>query len=91
VLFFGNKTGFAPESTLIKGNSTRVALLFRIRRAFSMMLRSIVKGDVPYGTFWWSFRSSRWTPSEFEGWTTGKRTPIVPPLRTWFRRAEPDE
>jgi hypothetical protein len=85
VVLFGNVTGFAPEWTLIKGGSKRIALLFRIRRALSLGVRSIVYGDVPLGRFWLGWRETRWTPSGFEGFTTKKRRRIVPPISEWFR------
>jgi cellulose synthase/poly-beta-1,6-N-acetylglucosamine synthase-like glycosyltransferase len=86
VLGFGNVTGFAPEATLVRGGSYRLALSYRIRRAFSLMLRSIVVGDVPLGWFWLGWGKTEWTPNGYEGWTTKRRpAPIVPPLRQWFR------
>ena len=78
MLFFGNKTGFAPETTLVKGGSARIALLFRLRRAWLVAWRSLLHGDVPFGAFWWGWRETPWTPSGFEGWTTGKRRAILP-------------
>jgi hypothetical protein len=87
VLFFGNVTGFAPESTLIRGGSTRIALLSRVRRAFALALRSVVWGDVPLGAFWVGWRETAWTPNGFEGFTTHKRRSTVPPPRLWFRRS----
>jgi hypothetical protein len=78
VLFFGNQTGFAPEWTLRKGGSVRIALLFRLRRAALLAIRALLHGDVPLGTFWLGWRETPWTPSGFEGWTTGKRRSILP-------------
>ncbi len=89
VLLFGNKTGFAPETTLVKGGSARLALLFRLRRAFLLAVRSVVKGDVPFGAFWFGWRETDWTPSGFAGWNSGKRKAIVPPMREWFREKPP--
>jgi len=86
VLLFGNVTGFAPESTLIKGGSVRLALLARLRRAFSLAVRSVVYGDVPLGRFWLGWGETSWTPSGFEGFTTKRRRRIVPPLTAWFRK-----
>jgi hypothetical protein len=85
VLLFGNVTGFAPETTLIRGGSVRIALLFRIRRAFLLTIRSIVCGDVPLGTFWFGWQKTPWTPSGYEGWTTKNRGSILPPVSKWFR------
>lgn len=84
VFLFGNVTGFSPEWTLKRGRSVRVALLFRVRRAFSLWLRSVFVGDVPFGAFWFGWRETKWTPSGFDGWTTGKKPrPIFswPPIR----------
>jgi hypothetical protein len=86
VLLFGNVTGFAPESTLIKGGSVRIALLSRLWRAFSLTVRSVVYGDVPLGRFWLGWGETSWTPSGFEGFTTKRRRRIVPPLTEWFRK-----
>ena len=89
VLLFGNKTGFAPESTLLKGGSARLALLFRLRRAFLLTVRSIFHGDVPLGGFWLGWRETPWTPSGFEGWTTGKKPRAIFswPSLAWLRGA----
>ena len=87
VLGLGNRTGFSPEQTLLKGGSTRLALLFRLRRWLLVSVRALVVGDVPFGRFWFGWRETRWTPSGFEGWTTGRRRGIVPPLRDWFAAA----
>jgi hypothetical protein len=73
VLLFGNRTGFAPESTLIKGGSQRVALLFRLRRALLLAIRSVVRGDVPFGAFWFGWHETPFTPNGFEGFTSGKK------------------
>jgi hypothetical protein len=87
VLIFGNVTGFAPETTLIRGGSARIALLSRVRRACALAVRSVVWGDVPLGAFWLGWRETAWTPNGFEGFTTHKRRATVPPLRRWFRRS----
>jgi hypothetical protein len=73
VLLCGNITGFSPEWTLKRGGSVRIALFFRLRRAALVMIRSVLYGDVPLGTFWFGWRETPWTPSGFEGWTTGRR------------------
>jgi hypothetical protein len=73
VLLFGNVTGFSPECTLKRGRSTRIALLFRVRRAFLLLLRSVTCGDVPFGAFWFGWGETPWTPSGFDGWTSGKK------------------
>lgn len=87
VLLFGNVTGFSPEWTLIRGGSARIAILFRLRRAFLLAIRSVVAGDVPLGRFWLGWRENRWAPSGFAGWTTKKRRSIVPPVSRWFARS----
>jgi len=85
VLLFGNITGFSPETTLKRGGSVRIALAFRVRRALLLAVRSVVVGDVPLGWFWLGWRETTWTPSGYEGWTTGERPrSIVPPLSQWF-------
>jgi hypothetical protein len=79
LVFFGNKTSFAPEWTLMKGGCERVAIAFRARRFVALALRSLIHGDVPVGTFWLGWKETSWTPSGFEGWTTGKAPrPILP-------------
>jgi len=81
-------TGFAPETTLIRGGSHRLALAFRLRRALSLVVRSAVMGDVPLGWFWLGWGATPWTPSGYEGWTSGKRpSRIIPPVALWFGRA----
>lgn len=81
VLLFGNRTGFAPEQTLLKGGTTRIALAFRLRRAALLSLRAIVHGDVPFGAFWLGWRGNEWVPGGFEGWTSGRRRSILGPER----------
>jgi len=90
VFLFGNVTGFAPESTLIRGGSTRIALLFRVRRALLLATRTLLVGDVPFGKFWFGWRETPWTPNGFEGFTSKKKPrSILPPRSEWFRRAAP--
>jgi hypothetical protein len=85
VFLFGNVTGFAPETTLIRGGSTRIALLYRLRRAFLLMLRSVLVGDVPFGKFWFGWRETPWTSSGFEGFTSKNRQrKIIPPRSSGF-------
>jgi cellulose synthase/poly-beta-1,6-N-acetylglucosamine synthase-like glycosyltransferase len=89
VFLFGNVTGFAPESTLIRGGSSRIALLFRVRRAFLLATRTVLVGDVPFGKFWFGWRETPWTPNGFEGFTSKKKPrSILPPRSEWFRRAK---
>jgi hypothetical protein len=73
VFFFGNSTNFAPEWTLMKGRTERIAILFRVRRFVALCVRAVVYGDVPFGSFWFGWSETRWTPSGYEGWTTGKK------------------
>jgi cellulose synthase/poly-beta-1,6-N-acetylglucosamine synthase-like glycosyltransferase len=73
VFLTGNVTRFAPESTLIHGGSERLALFARLRRAVALTVRAALYGDVPFGTFWFGWDQTRWTPSEYQGWTTGQR------------------
>ena len=70
VLWRGNITGFAPEQTLIRGGSSRIALYFRVRRALSLAVRSVLIGDVPLGRFWFGWSETPWTPNGYEGWTS---------------------
>lgn len=92
LLFFGNKTNFAPEWTLAKSGCQRVAIGFRLRRFFALALRAVIHGDVPLGLFWLGWTETRWTPSGFEGWTTGKAPraivalPSLPSLAALGRR-----
>lgn len=73
IFLFGNSTNFAPEWTLMKGGCERVAISFRLRRAILLAIRAVVRGDVPFGAFWFGWKETAWTPSGFEGWTTGKK------------------
>ncbi len=77
LLLFGNPTKFAPEWTLVAGRTSRVALMYRTRRFFSLTLRAALHGDVPLGSFWFGWLDTKWTPNGFEGWTTGKKPRAV--------------
>jgi cellulose synthase/poly-beta-1,6-N-acetylglucosamine synthase-like glycosyltransferase len=90
IFLFGNATNFAPEWTLKKGGCVRIATLFRVRRFLALSVRALLYGDVPFGSFWFGWRETAWTPSGFEGWTTGRKPPPIVPrprlearLRTW--------
>jgi len=84
VFLFGNPTDFAPEWTLRRGRTERIALLFRVRRFFALAARAVVCGDVPFGAFWLGWGETPWTPSGYDGWTTKRgRRRIVPPLSAW--------
>lgn len=81
VFLFGNVTKFAPETTLIRGGSKRVAILARVRRVVVLALRSAIWGDVPFGAFWFGWGETVYTPSGFHGWTSGKRPSLLARLR----------
>jgi len=89
VLLFGVDTGFAPESTLIRAGTGRVALLYRLRRAFLLALRSVVHGDVPFGSFWFGWHETPWTPNGYHGWTdrSARRPPVHAPIARSCDRA----
>jgi len=76
-LGFGEPTTFAPESTLIRSNLSRLAVAYRLRRAVLLAIRAARHGDVPFGRFWFGWRQTPYTPSGFEGWTSGKAPPPV--------------
>ena len=86
LLLFGNPTKFAPEWTLVAGRTSRVAIMYRVRRFMALTLRAAVYGDVPFGAFWFGWLDTKWTPNGFEGWTTGKKPRAVFEL-PWSRRA----
>jgi hypothetical protein len=89
IFLFGVNTRFSPERTHIRSGTTRIALAFRIRRALTLAVRSILLNDVPLGLFWFGWGETPWTPSGFEGWTSGKKPrAILPPL---MRRNAPAE
>jgi hypothetical protein len=80
---FGCNTGFAPESTLIKTRTTRLALAYRLRRAGALAARALVHGDVPFGAFWFGFGETAFTPHGYEGWTSGRDVgALKPPVRS---------
>ncbi len=81
IFLTGNITKFAPESTLIKGDSRRVAILARVRRATVLAVRAVVYGDVPFGAFWFGWSETPWTPSGYHGWTSGKKPTMLERLR----------
>ena len=79
---FGEPTTFAPEVTLLRSNLSRFAVAYRLRRALWLAARSAVYGDVPLGTFWLGWRRTPFTPSGFDGWSSGESPPPV----FWPRR-----
>jgi hypothetical protein len=78
VFLFGVNTGFSPEQTHIKGKAPRFAFAYRIRRALYLAVRSVIHNDVPLGWFWFGWHETAYTPSGFEGWTSGKRRVLKP-------------
>lgn len=78
VFLFGVNTGFSPEETHIRSRLPRVAIGYRLRRAGALAIRAIVHNDVPLGWFWFGWHETAWTPSGFEGWTTGKKRVLKP-------------
>lgn len=68
LLLFGVNTGFAPERTLIRAGTGRVALLYRLGRAARLTIRSARRGDVPFGAFWFGWRETPWTRDGYRGW-----------------------
>jgi hypothetical protein len=78
VFLFGVSTGFSPEETHIKGKAPRIALAYRCRRALYLAVRSVIHNDVPVGLWWFGWYETKWTPSGFDGWTTGKRRVMFP-------------
>ena len=72
LLWMGVNTKFSPEETSIKGNLSRYALAYRLRRFFALCLRSLVFDDVPLGLFWFGWKETPYTPNGFTGWNEGK-------------------
>jgi len=92
IFLFGVNTKFSPEATHIRSGTTRIAIAFRVRRALALSVRALLVNDVPLGFFWFGWRETAWTPSGFEGWTSGKkRRAILPPsaLAFWRPAASP--
>jgi hypothetical protein len=89
VFLFGNITKFAPEATLIKGDSRRVAVLARVRRSVLLAVRAVVFGDVPFGAFWFGWSETAWTPSGYSGWSSGKKPTLYERLRFGAMRTAP--
>jgi cellulose synthase/poly-beta-1,6-N-acetylglucosamine synthase-like glycosyltransferase len=75
VLLFGNRTGFAPEWTLRRGGTSRIALAYRVRRFIGLAYRSVRYGGIPFGSFWFGWHETRWTPNGYDGWTQGSAPP----------------
>jgi hypothetical protein len=77
VFWLGQPTNFMPESTARASGLSRFALVYRLRRAVLLACRALIFGDVPVGRFWLGWRETPWTPSGFDGWTSGVRPPPV--------------
>jgi hypothetical protein len=77
---FGLNTGFAPEETLVRAGTGRVAIAYRLRRAVLLAWRALRYGDVRVGWFWLGWWRTRWTPSGYDGWTNPARKapPVLP-------------
>jgi cellulose synthase/poly-beta-1,6-N-acetylglucosamine synthase-like glycosyltransferase len=75
VLLFGNRTGFAPEWTLRRGGTSRIAIAYRVRRFVGLAYRSLRHGGIPLGSFWFGWHETPWTPNGYDGWTQGSAPP----------------
>ncbi len=84
---FGEPTTFAPEETLRDSNLSRIALAYRLRRACLLAVRAAIRGDVPFGANWFGWKHPPWTPSGFDGWTSGAKPPAI----YWRPRVAPVE
>jgi hypothetical protein len=95
LLLFGAHTTFAPEDSLIRSRTSRPAFAYRARRAISLAWRSIRRGDVPFGAFWFGWFETPWTPNGYRGWTTGERSSPArgsePPAEPGVRELEAAE
>lgn len=80
VLGNGYNDRFAPEETLIRGGTSRIALWYRTKRFFGLCVRSVIHGDVPLGWFWVGWGDTPWTPNGYSGWTSGEIPPVVKPV-----------
>lgn len=81
VLLFGLNTGFAPEETLIKCGTGRIAVAYRVRRALQLAVRAVRRGDVPLGWFWLGWSDTPWTLNGYRGWTTPVQpVPVAAPI-----------
>lgn len=78
-LVFGHglDDGFAPLDTHVRGGTGRIALGYRLRRAFALALRAVRHGDVPLGWFWLGWRETKWTHDGYH--TLQARRPILKP------------
>ena len=89
---FGEPTTFAPERTLLRSRLGRFAFAYRLRRALWLTARSARHGDVPLGSFWLGWHRTPFTPSGFDGWSSGKAPPPIswpspPPVAATLRSA----
>lgn len=76
----GVNTGFAPEETLVKCGTGRIALAYRVERAARLAWRALAAGDVPFGAFWFGWDETPWTTNGYTGWTNARasRNPVKP-------------
>jgi hypothetical protein len=81
IFLFGVNTKFSPEETYLKSGLSRIALGYRLRRAFALAIRSAIEGDIPFGAFWFGWHATKWTPNGFEGWTSGQKRVLLRPAR----------
>jgi hypothetical protein len=79
LLLFGVNTNIAPEETFITGHLPRIDNEYRIRRAIALAVRAVIHNDVPLGWFWFGLHETRWTPSGYDGWTSGKGHRVMYP------------
>lgn len=71
----GMNCKFVPQETLIKGRSQRIAIWFRVKRFIYLCYRSVRKGDIPFGLFWFSWfeKPEYGIENGYHGWTSGKK------------------
>lgn len=90
LLGFGLNTGFAPEETLARAGTGRIALAYRVRRLLFVSWRALRHGDVPPGGFWFGWNETPWTPGGYAGWTNpaNRRPPVLPSPRKGDSRSD---
>lgn len=78
VLLFGLKTGFAPEWVLARGQTSRIALAYRLRRFLRLCWRSAAGERIPFGAFWFGWQETPWTTNGYTGWDGVKSAHAAP-------------
>ncbi len=73
LFLFGTNRRFAPEKTLIRGKTSRIALGFRFRRFVILSVRTLLGEPIPFGWFWLGWHATPWTSNGYEGWDQQKR------------------